>query len=247
MDKPWFLTSKIIILILLLTSAETSIAKSTNKNKFVKQYDEIVKSIKENNNKRTKQTYQQFSKLEEIYDLEQINSKKRIAFLNFYLCEGAYKYDSSDLEVAASKCRKADTLYRKAGLYNANEKSKSMEFYIAHMAGQLYSWSYYYTNNDDYYKLARKYSNKILENPKFKRKKFNNFVTSAFKNKVILYRSKLNLKRALKNQEKVLESLGCFQNRSELEKKFLRRCADENSDYSVLLMDTGIAENYKIF
>lgn len=242
MDKPWFLTSKIIILILLLTSAETSIAKSTNKNKFIKEYDQILKSIKENKKKRTKQTYEEFIKLNEKYDIEQINAKKRIAFLSFFICEGAYKYDSSDLELAASKCKKADTLYKNAGLYN---RSKSNEMYIAHMAGALYSWSYYYSNNDDYYKLAKKYSNKIIENSKLKSKKFDNFLTGAFKNKVIIYRARLNLKKALKNQEKVLDSLGCFQNRSEIEKKFLRRCADENSDYSVLLMDTGIEENYK--
>ena len=63
MDKRWLLTSKIIIIFFLLTFAETSIAKSTNKNKFIKEYEEITKSIKENNNKRTKQTYEQFSKL----------------------------------------------------------------------------------------------------------------------------------------------------------------------------------------
>ena len=42
-----------------------------------------------------------------------------------------------------------------------------------------------------------------------------------------------------------MESLGCFQKRSKLKKKFLKRCALENSDYSVLLMDTGIPENYE--
>ncbi len=242
MDKRWFLISKIIIIILLLTSAETSIAKSTNKNKFIKEYDQILKSIKENKSKRTKQTYEQFIKLKEKYDLEQINSKKRIAFLSFFICEGAYKYDSSDLELAASKCKKADTLYKKAGLYN---RSKSNEMYIAHMAGALYSWSYYYSNNDNYYKLAKKYSNKIIENSKLNSKKFDNFLTSAFKNKVIIYRARLNLKKAIKNQEKVLDSLGCFQKRSKIKKNFLKRCAIENSDYSMLLMDTGITENYE--
>lgn len=242
MDKRWFLLSKIIIIILLLTSAETSIAKSTNKNKFIKEYDQILKSIKENKSKRTKQTYEQFIKLKEKYDLEQINSKKRIAFLSFFICEGAYKYDSSDLELAASKCKKADTLYKKAGLYN---RSKSNEMYIAHMAGALYSWSYYYSNNDNYYKLAKKYSNKIIENSKLNSKKFDNFLTSAFKNKVIIYRARLNLKKAIKNQEKVLDSLGCFQKRSKIKKNFLKRCAIENSDYSMLLMDTGITENYE--
>lgn len=244
MDKKKFVFSFLFYIFSIFILTEDTKAKSLDKKKFIKEYDKIVKSIKKNNNKRTKVTYQEFSKLEKKYDLEKINSKKRIAYLNFYICEGAYRYDSSDLELAASKCKKADILYRKARLYNVNEKSKSTELYIAHMAGQLYAWSYYYSNNNDYYKLAKKYSNKIIENSKLNSKKFDNFLTGAFKNKVIIYRVRLNLKKALKNQEKVLESLGCFKKRSKLKKNFLERCAVENSDYSILLMDTGVAENY---
>ena len=242
MDKKRPLVQRILIIFLLLFISQTSDAKSTNKNKFIKEYEEITKSIKENNNKRTKQTYEQFSKLKKKYDLDKVSNKKLTAYISFYICEGAYRYDSSDLELAASKCKEADTLYKKAGLYN---KPKSSEKYIAHMAGQLYAWSYYYSNNNDYYKLAKKYSDTIIENSKLNSKKFDNFLTSAFKNKVIIFRVRLNLKKALKNQEKVLESLGCFLNRTELKKNFLKRCADENSDYSTLLMDTGINENYE--
>jgi CHAT domain-containing protein len=244
MDKKKIVLTFLFYIFSIFILTEDTKAKSLDKKKFIKEYDKIVKSIKKNNNKRTKVTYQEFSKLEKKYDLEKINSKKRIAYLNFYICEGAYRYDSSDLELAASKCKKADTLYRKARLYNSNEKSKSTELYIAHMAGQLYAWSYYYSNSDNYYKLAKKYSNKIIESSKLNSKKFDNFLTSAFKNKVIIFRVRLNLKKALKYQKKVLESLGCFLKRSELKKNFLKRCTDENSDYSTLLMDTGIDENY---
>ena len=127
MDKKRPLVQRILIIFLLLFISQTSDAKSTNKNKFIKEYEEITKSIKENNNKRTKQTYEQFSKLKKKYDLDKVSSKKLTAYISFYICEGAYRYDSSDLELAASKCKEADTLYRKAGLYN---KPKSSEKYI---------------------------------------------------------------------------------------------------------------------
>ena len=51
--------------------------------------------------------------------------------------------------------------------------------------------------------LAKKYSDTIIENSKLNSKKFDNFLTSAFKNKVLIHRVRLNLKKALKNQEKV--------------------------------------------
>ena len=97
------------------------------------------------------------------------------------------------------------------------------------------SWRYYLYGDKKDLRVAKKYieRNKILK----KSDKFQDIYINNLKNQSILYRANLNIKKAIKNHEDILNALNCFNSR-EVQKKE-RLCDEEKLNYSVLLMDTG--------
>ena len=72
---------------------------------------------------------------------------------------------------------------------------------------------------------------------------FQDIYINNLKNQSILYRANLNIKKAIKNHEDILNALNCFNSR-EVQKKE-RLCDEEKLNYSVLLMDTGEKKNFE--
>ena len=245
MDKRWFLASKIIIIFFLLTFPEISGAKSTDKKQFLKEYDKIDKLIKENNYKRTKKTFKLFSELEKKYDLTKIKSKQKIAFLYFNICEGKINFSEIiNHEVTAKVCEKAYILNSKAGVYKI-KNAKWLEMYLIDSVAQAYTQHYFISNDKKSLLKANQYTDKILENLEIKKKNYNAHYVNALKNKVFIYKAKLNIKKAIEYQEKIFNYLGCNKTRSELTKSFLQECAIQNSDYAHLLTEIGTPEVYE--
>jgi len=245
MDKKRPLVERILIIFLLLFISQTSDAKSTDKKKFLKEYDEIDKLIKENNYKRTKKTFKLFSDLEKKYDLTKIKSKRRIAFLYFNICEGKIIFSEIiNYKVTAKVCEKAYILNAEAGVYK-NKNAKWLEMYLTDSLAQIYTQHYSISNEKKSLLKANQYTNKILENSEIKKKNYSFHYENALKNKVFIYRAKLNIKKAIEYQEKVLNYLGCNKIRSDLTKNFLQKCAVHNSDYAHLLTEIGTPEVYE--
>ena len=170
MDKKRPLVERILIIFLLLFISQTSDAKSTDKKKFLKEYDEIDKLIKENNYKRTKKTFKLFSDLEKKYDLTKIKSKRRIAFLYFNICEGKIIFSEIiNYKVTAKVCEKAYILNAEAGVYK-NKNAKWLEMYLTDSLAQIYTQHYSISNEKKSLLKANQYTNKILENSKIKKK-----------------------------------------------------------------------------
>ena len=242
MDKQKFILSLFFVISSLILIFENSEAKSKNKGNFLKDYEKVVEILSENNHKNSKEIYYLFSNIEKKYDLLNSNfSKIRIGTVYYYICDGMQKYDGAQIKLlsAAETCKKSYDNYKKAGVFNG-KKNKYIETTISELAGTMYTYGYYYTNKKEYLRLANKFNDIVL---KSKPEKFSKTYTQALKNKVIIYRAQLKIDKALEYSELVLKEFGCFKNRNE--QKYLSRCADEKSDYSIILMDTGLDSNYE--
>ena len=81
----------------------------------------------------------------------------------------------------------------------------------------MYSaWRYYIYGDKKDLRVAKKYieRNKVLK----KSDKFQDIYINNLKSKSILYRANLNIKKAIKNHEEILNALNCFNS-----KKFKKR------------------------
>ena len=213
MDKLKFLL-KILILFLLFIP-QISLAKSTNKNKFMNEYNKAVDLLK-SEKKLTINSFQIFARLENNYDLSKINLKKNIeGNYFFYLCDGYAIFKKQEQQKIISFCLKADKIFLNQNYYERKNWSY-VKYHLADLIGMYSAWRYYFYGDKKDLRVAKKYieRNKVLK----KTDKFKDIYINNLKNQSILYRANLNIKKAIRNHEDILDALNCFNNR-ELQKK----------------------------
>ena len=239
MDKKRPLVQTILIIFLLLTFPEISIAKSKDKKKFLSSYNATVKELNQIRKLNIK-IYNKFNNLYNKYDLEELDLKENVlANFYFYMCDGSSKFEKSDANKTKLVCRNADKLYEKNKAYKLNDFNE-IEYLIAHILGQHYSWDYYFSGKKEDLNLAEKY---IKKNNKLKGTSYNWYYVGSLRNKSTIYRADNNIKKAIKNHEQILKEFGCFKKRKKQKQEIT--CDGEKSNYAVLLFDTNTQENYE--
>ena len=215
MDKKRPLVQTILIIFLLLTFPEISIAKSKDKKKFLSSYNATVKELNQIRKLNIK-IYNKFNNLYNKYDLEELDLKENVlANFYFYMCDGSSKFEKSDANKTKLVCRNADKLYEKNKAYKLNDFNE-IEYLIAHILGQHYSWDYYFSGKKEDLNLAEKY---IKKNNKLKGTSYNWYYVGSLRNKSTIYRADNNIKKAIKNHEQILKEFGCFKKRKSKSKK----------------------------
>ena len=110
-----------------------------------------------------------------------------------------------------------------------------VKYHLADLISMYSAWRYYIYGDKKDLRVAKKYieRNKVLK----KSDKFQDIYINNLKSKSILYRANLNIKKAIKNHEEILNALNCFNSREVQKKKDY--VTKKKLNYSVLLMDTG--------
>ena len=229
----------VILFITIFNFENFSYAKSKDKKKFLSSYNATVKELNQIR-KLNKKIYNKFNNLYNKYDLKKLDlNENDLANFYFYMCDGSSKFEKSDPNKTKLVCRNADKLYEKNKAYKLNNFN-DIEYLIAHILGQHYSWDYYFSGKKEDLNLAEKY---IKKNNKLKDTSYNWYYVGSLRNKSIIYRADNKIKKAIKNHEQILKEFGCFKKRKKQKQEIT--CDAEKSNYAVLLFDTNTQENYE--
>ena len=228
-------------ILLLVFQNNNVLAKSTNKNDFLK-LAKKAEQLDKSQNKRTKEGYLLRLKIEKDFNISKlkINNKVRGHFY-FYVCDGArvFNWTANRLNKVIYYCSKSYENYNKVK-YFKNKESENVELYLSEGIASFSAWRYLNRGDIDDKKKAKKHVKKLLDS----NKEFYNY-RSGLKVMAILSRAEEDVEGQLIYQNKIIDTLQCNNNKSKNFKKNVRACANEKNDLAAVLMDSDKYEEAK--
>ena len=133
----------ITIIFLFIFQTNNLLAKSTNKNEFLK-LAKKAEQLDKSQNKRTKEGYLLRLKIENDFNISKlkIDNKARGHFY-FYVCDGAriFNWTAKRLDKVIYYCSKSYENYNKAK-YFKNKESENVELYLSEGIASFSAWRY---------------------------------------------------------------------------------------------------------
>ena len=163
------LPSFITILFLLFFQTNNVLAKSTNKNEFLK-LAKKAEQLDTSQNKRTKEGYLLRLKIEKDFDISKLKIKKKArARFYFYVCEGEreFNWTANRLDKVIYYCSKSYENYNKVK-YFKNKESENVELYLSEGIASFSAWEYLVRGGIENKKKAKKHVTKLLDSNKKK-------------------------------------------------------------------------------
>ena len=215
-------------ILLLMFQNNNVLAKSTNKDDFLKLSKKAVKLTKE---KKEEEAYLLRLKTENDFDLDKLkivdgNGGKGDFYFN--ICHGARLFNRSEnrLKELIYFCNKSYEYYEKSNTF----KIKGFDFIESYLDDVLsfnHAWYFQFNGNEENERKAKKHALKLLKYKNSKTDKY--FYTNGLKVLATVNRSNGEFEEAIKYMKLVLESMDC-NNKS----KDLMKCYSEKSDLAAL-------------
>ena len=228
-------------ILLLVFQNNNVLAKSTNKNEFLK-LAKKAEQLDKSQNKITKEGYLLRLKIEKDFNISElkIDNKARGDFY-FYVCDGEriFNWTASRFDKVIYYCSKSYENYNKAK-YFENKESENIELHLSEGIASFSAWRYLNHGDIDDKKKAKKHVKKLLDS----NKEFYNY-RSGLKVMSILSRAEDDVEGQLIYQNKIIDTLQCNNNKSKNFKKNVKACANEKNDLAAVLMDSDKYEEAK--
>ncbi|MDA7783653.1 CHAT domain-containing protein [Candidatus Pelagibacter sp.] len=230
-----------MITFIFLFQTNNVLAKSTNKNEFLKLVKK-AEQLDKSQNKRTKEGYLLRLKIEKDFNISKlkINNKARGRFY-FYVCDGArvFNWTANRLDKVIYYCSKSYENYNKAKNFDEKELG-NLELYLREGIASFSAWKYLTRGGIDNKRKAKEHVTKLLES----NKEFF-FYKNGLKVMSVLSRAEDNQEGQIIYQNKIIDWLQCNNNKSKNLKKNIRKCYNEKNDLAAVYLDSGKYEEAK--
>jgi tetratricopeptide (TPR) repeat protein len=222
---------------------DNALAKSTNKNDFLKLSKKAIKLTKE---KKEEEAYLLRLKLENDFDVDKLkivdgNGGKGDFYFN--ICLGARMFNRTEnrLKETIYFCNKSYKYYEKSNTFKI-EGFDFVESFLDDALSFHYAWNYQFNGDKDDKKKAYKHASKLL---KFKDSKIDQHLyIRGLKVFSIVNRAEGNQDEVIKYMRMIIKGLNC-DNDSKISKATNKRdCYSQKNDLAAALQDRGTPENY---
>jgi len=231
-------------ILLLVFQNNNVLAKSTNKDDFIKLFNKAQNLEKE---KKDKEAYLLRLKLENDFDVEKLKIANGVGGKGdfyFSVCHGARQFNRSEnrIKELIYFCNKSYEYYEKSNTFKTVKGYDFIESYLDDMLSFNHAWYFQFNGNKESEIKAEKHALKLLKYKNSKTEKF--FYNNGLKALATINRSKGKNKEAIKHMKELIKSLEC-NNKS----KISVICYGERQDLAALLQseDGGISESKKIY
>ena len=228
----------ITIIFLFFFQTNNVLAKSTNKNEFLK-LAKKAEQLDTSQNKRTKEGYLLRLKIEKDFDINKIKINKRDKGDFYYdVCDGGSLFNRT-------KNRLKDNIYFCSKSYEIYEKNNTfelkdydfMESFLDDAISFHLAWYYNFNGGIENEKKAKKHASKLLKYKKSKTKKY--LYVNGLKVFSIISRANAKTEEAIKYMKLIIEALDCND-----KSKISRKCYSPKNDLAALLQDIGTFQTY---
>jgi len=233
----------ITIIFLFFFQTNNVLAKSTNKNDFLKLSKEAYKLQKEG---KKEEAYLLRLKLDNNFNVDKLkivdgNGGKGDFYFN--ICLGAKMFNRTEnrLKETIYFCNKSYEYYEKSNTFKI-EGFDFVESFLDDALSFHYAWNYQFNGSEENKKKANKHASKLL---KYKNSKVDQtFYINGLKVFAIVNRADGNHDEVIKYMRMVIKGLDC-NNDSKISKATSNRdCYSQKTDLAAALQDRGASENY---
>ena len=224
----------ITIIFIYLFQTNNVLAKSTNKNDFIKLFNKANKFEKE---KKDNEAYLLRLKLENDFNIDKLKIANGVGGKGdfyFTLCHGARQFNRSEnrIKELINICSKSYEYFEKSNTFKTVKDYDFIESYLDDLLSFNHAWYFQFYGGEESEKKAEKHALKLLKYKNSKTEKF--FYHNGLKALATINRTRGKDEEAIKYMKILIESLDC-NNKS----KVLGKCYKEKSDLAALFQGTG--------